>query len=104
MYQTIDQAGFRQAFKASGRENQFTSAALDLLFNYFTDLDQDCGESFELDVIAICCDFVECTLEEFDSNYQLFERHESLEDLAEDLADETQVVGTTDDTIIFQQF
>jgi hypothetical protein len=104
MYQTIDNAGFHQAFKAYGRETQFSPAALDLLFEYFTDLEDHCGESFQLDVIAICCDFVECTLEEFDCDYQMFEKHESLEDLAEDLADETQVVGCTDDTIIFQQF
>lgn len=104
MYQTIDNAGFHQAFKAYGRENQFTSAALDLLFKHFTDLEDHCSESFQLDVIAICCDFVECTLEEFDRDYQLFETHQSLEDLAEDLSAETDVVGCTDDTIIFQQF
>ena len=47
------------AFKAAGREEQFSRAALEVIFNYYTD---EVKEAVELDVIAICCTFAEVTL------------------------------------------
>lgn len=41
------------------RPDNFSNAALKALFAYFEEMESDQGEQFELDVIAICCDFTE---------------------------------------------
>ena len=103
MKQTVNFSTFRDAFRAI-RPDNFTSDGLRVLFDDLEQYEEDCGQELELDVIAFCCDFVECTVEEFDRDYQMFESHESLEDLVNDLHEETHVCGTTDTTIIFQSF
>jgi len=104
MKETVTLSTFRDAFRTMNRNDHFSYEGLAVLFNDLTQYEEDCGVELELDVIAICCDFVECTVEEFDRDYQMFERHESLEDLVNDLHDETHVAGTTDTTVIFQCF
>ena len=54
MKQTITLEMFKEEFKAI-RPNQFSSEALELIYDFFEEVDPD----FELDVIAICCDFTE---------------------------------------------
>ena len=49
---------FHDAFNAM-RPNQFSYDALTAMFDYFEELSEDIGEPLELDVIAICCDWVE---------------------------------------------
>jgi hypothetical protein len=53
MKQTINHASqFRDAFRAAGRQDQFSYEALGLLFDYLEDVHPD----YELDVIGLCCD------------------------------------------------
>ena len=96
MKQTVYQSDFHNAFNLAGRKTQFTYEALNLIYEYFEELDPD----FELDVIAICCDFSEMTPEEVIESYDLDEN----EDVLEFLSMNTSVVGETSDTIVFQQF
>jgi len=56
---TIDQNDFRQAFINYGRGDQFSYEGLNALFDYLEELSEDIGESIELDVIALCCEFSE---------------------------------------------
>jgi hypothetical protein len=66
MHQTIDNASqFRDAFGDAGRASQFSYDGLGALFDYFDDIDP----SMELDVIAICCDYAECTPAEIARDY-----------------------------------
>ena len=56
MHITISSASqFRAAFQAAGRTSQFSYEALNMLFDYFKELDG----SAELDVVAICCEYTE---------------------------------------------
>ena len=41
------------------RPDNFSRAALEALFAHFEEQERDQGEEFELDVIAICCDWTE---------------------------------------------
>ena len=59
MHITITSALFVDAFRRMGRENQFSREALEALFNYLEDYEQDTGEDLELDVVGLCCDFTE---------------------------------------------
>ena len=60
MKTTVIRNDFVNAFR--GRNN-FSVEALGLLFDYFEDYEQDTGEELELDVITICCDYNEDTVE-----------------------------------------
>lgn len=57
MKQTVNYYAFEQAFRDYDRYDQFGYAALRALFDYMEELEQDCGTEFELDVIALCCDW-----------------------------------------------
>ncbi len=55
IYKTIDIWDFRKAFANSGRSSDYSGAALEFLFEQYSDLEKD----WELDVIAICCEWTE---------------------------------------------
>lgn len=59
MHKRIYLSDFMEAFDDHGRNDQFPPAALETLFEFFEELEQDSGELIELDVIAICCTFTE---------------------------------------------
>lgn len=64
MKQTITKSMFRDAFVRMGRKDQFSYEGLGALFDHIKSLEQDTGEEFELDVIELCCDFTESSLED----------------------------------------
>ena len=55
---------FENAFKTAGRGDQFSRPALEAMFNHLEALEEDSGSPIELDVIALCCDFVEVSKED----------------------------------------
>jgi hypothetical protein len=63
MIQTINIFDFRDAFYRMGRTEQFSNAALKIIFDYIEDYERDTGEQVELDPIAICCEWGEDTPE-----------------------------------------
>ena len=90
MYQTINFGGFCDAFRAQGREDQFSYAAKRLIFDHLEEVDPD----HELDVIALCCAYAEDDEDDVRRNY-------SIEgDVLEWLQENTIVVGVTPDGAI----
>ena len=70
MITTINEDDFIKAFKEMGREKNFTYEGLQELFKYYEEYEDSTGETVELDVIAICCDWTEYeSNEELLSNY-----------------------------------
>ena len=67
MIQTINVSDFRAAFHSMGRKDQFSYEGLGALFEYLEEVDPE----FELDVIALCCDYSEETIEQIAENYGL---------------------------------
>jgi hypothetical protein len=67
MIQTINVSDFRDAFRACGRHEQFSYEGLGALFEYLEDIDPD----FDLDVIALCCDYSEDSPEDIAEAYGL---------------------------------
>ena len=61
--QTVDESMFVAAFDEMNRSDNFSVPARRALFDYFDDLSDDPSEACTLDVIAICCDWSEYTLE-----------------------------------------
>jgi hypothetical protein len=100
MKKTINYYDFRAEFRAFGREEQFTRQGLKALFDYLEELGDDCGEEIELDVIALCCEFVEYdSLEDFHSEYDKND-YPTLEVLR----DHTQVIEIDNESFIIIAF
>ena len=59
IYQTITESMFHDAFVRMGRKDQFSYEGRAALYGYLAELVNDTGEPFELDVVALCCDFTE---------------------------------------------
>jgi hypothetical protein len=96
MYITIDHASqFRDQFHRAGRGDQFSYEGLGLLFDYLEEIDSD----YDLDVIALCCEYSEATTDEINASYDV--EGGTLEWLEEN----TSVVGVTSTgLIVYQQF
>ena len=71
MKQTINLYDFRDAFYRMSRKDQFSYVGLEILFNYIEEVEQDIGEEMELDVIALCCDYAESTIDELIRDYDI---------------------------------
>ena len=55
---------FQEAFRLAGREDQFSYEGLEVLFDYLENLSEDTGEPIELDVVGLCCEYYESSIEE----------------------------------------
>jgi len=71
MKTTVSRYDFERAFVDAGRKDQFSYEALGLLFDYFESYEEETGEEIELDVIAICCEYSEDTIEDIANNYRI---------------------------------
>jgi hypothetical protein len=107
MKQTIGLSQFQDAFM-SIRPDNFSYEGLEQLFNYFESYEQDTNDEIELDVIAICCEYSELSIEEIIRSYGIdtddVEDDELDEFVFDYLASKTSVIGQTDTGIVFQQF
>lgn len=90
---------FRNKFYEYGRGSQFSYQALGLLFDYLDNIhDENCY--YELDVIAICCEYVEMEENEVRSCYSL----EPDEDIEDYLSEHTAYIGKTPKGYLFSKF
>ena len=109
MKTTVTLHDFREAFRTMGRNDQFTYEGQEVLFDFLEEMEQSTGEEFELDVIALCCDFYESSPDEVAESYGVdlsdcADDEEKMETVREYLDGETMVVGTTSGSIIYQAF
>ena len=99
IYKSIDIYDFRRAFTDYDRADQFSYDGLGALFDWLSEMANDCTEPYELDVIALCCEFTEYSdLAEIQAKHGLAEI-----DSIEDLYDHTIVIEF-DGGIIIQDF
>lgn len=94
MYTNVTFGDFCDLFRAMGREDQFSYQGKRALFNFLEEQEADLGERQELDVIALCCDFVE---------YDSIEGAEA-EYGTDDLRDQTTVIDVCDGGVIVLAF
>ena len=94
---------FLEEFRRYEREDQFTYGGKKALFNYLNELGDDIGQSIELDVIGICCDFTEYeNLEQFNNDYS-YSIGKDIND-SEDIQDYTTVIPIDSQSFIIQNF
>ena len=110
MKQSVNLHTFRGAFE-NLRPDNFSYEGLEVLFNWLEDYEQDTGTEIELDVVGLCCDWVESDYDDIIADYSLdlaidgfadmdeCEQHEAVEEW---LQDHTMVAGaTTDGTLVY---
>lgn len=92
MKQTISKSDFRDAFSRMGRKDNFSYEGLGHLYDYLEEVSED----YELDVIELCCEFEEDTINNVLAQY-------GLEDF-EQLQEETNIVWFDDENVIYAQY
>lgn len=104
MHQSVTFSAFCDSFRNLDRQDQFTYSGKRVLFDYLEQYEEDTGDSIELDVIALCCEYVESTHDEVIRDYSL-DKDTTDEEVLEWLQDCTIVCGETKEgTIVFVQF
>ena len=100
MKQTINFPAFVAAFDRKGRSEQFSYRGLKALFEYLEDVYEG---DYDLDVIALCCEWAEyCDVVDINMDYgQDFEELEEAKDWLEDY---TTVLDAGDDSLVILQF
>jgi hypothetical protein len=100
MKKTINFYDFSDAFRKAGRADQFTYEGQRAIFDYLEEYEDSTGEEIELDVVAICCEYMEYeNLEEFHNIYDK-EDYPNLDKLR----DYTQVIEVGEDSFIIAEF
>jgi hypothetical protein len=107
MKQTINLHQFRDAF--SIRPNNFSYEGLEVLFDWFEDLEVMQEREIELDPIAFCCDYSEASVKEIIDAYSIdldgVEPEEIDEFVLDYLNDRTIVLGVCEHgEIVYQNF
>ena len=102
MKQTVNLSAFMDAFHAYKRYDQFGYTALQILFDYLEDMEQDTSEEIELDVISLCCDYSVDSVADIAENYGIDlsdceDEDAKFDTVIEYLQDETQVCGEYED-------
>lgn len=99
---------FREAFRLAGRGDQFSYEGLEVLFDYLEELSEDTGETIELDVVALCCDYYESSIQELIDNYNIdlseVDPDSIIEVVREYLEYNTSVCGEVSDGFVYAAF
>lgn len=111
MKTSVNFSQFCDAFRDMDRNENFSYEAKRALFEFIEEMDDQCGTETELDVIALCCEYAESSIEDLISDYNIdVTEAEGDEDeihslVEEYLNDHTMVVSSLDDgSFVYAQF
>lgn len=80
MKTSVSFSQFVDALRLMNRENNFSYDGLRALYDYLEDYEEQTGTEVSLDVIALCCEYVEYeNFEEFKKDYTDIEDFDELE-------------------------
>jgi hypothetical protein len=98
MKQSVNMYDFEREFKRFERNN-FSYDGLKALFEYLEEYEEDTGEEIELDVIALCCDYMEYdSLNEYNRDYDT--KYSEIDAIQDD----TTLIKIDDNSFIIQQY
>ena len=112
MKQTINLYDFRDAFYKMGRTDNFSYEGLKILFDYIEELEMTTGEEMELDVIALCGDFAESTIDALIRAYDIdisdcdTDDEEAIEETVKEYMEQNTIVCgvTSDGSVVYEAF
>ena len=97
-------------FNRYDRSENFTPAGVRVLFDYLEEISEGSGEDIKLDIIGLCCEYYESSIEEIIDHYKLDVSHaegdedEIKEMVREYLEDRTSVCGEVSDGFVYAAF
>jgi len=98
MKQSVNMYDFERAFKNFERDN-FSYDGLKALFEYLEEYEEGTGEEVELDVIALCCEYMEYdSLKEYNDDYGT--KYSEIDAIQND----TTLIKIDDNSFIIQQY
>ena len=98
MKQSVNIYDFERAFKRCERDN-FSYDGLKALFEYLEEYEDSTGEEVELDVIALCCEYMEYdSLKEYNDDYGT--KYSEIDTIQDD----TTLIKIDDNSFIIQQY
>ena len=109
MKTTVTESDFRDAFRAYGRNDQFSYEGLGALYDGLLEFEDATGSEIELDVIALCCEYYEATWQEIADDYSIDLSDPDDEDaVADDVRDylsfHTTIVGEVPGGCVYMAF
>lgn len=106
MKQTINKSQFIDAFQSSQYKDNFSYEGLCMLYEYLEDLADETGEEYELDIVALACEFTESTYDEVISDYSIdmSEASNNEQHVLDYLEYNSIVCGYNDDIVLYYQF
>ena len=111
MKQTINLYQFRDAFQRMDRADAFSYEGLEILFRGLEEFEEDTNQEMELDVIELCCDYVEMHINEIIESYGYMMSEDRLDDddalayVTDWLNNQTWVLGESKPNLyVFRQF
>ena len=108
MKQNVSLYDFRRAFETL-RPDNFSYEGQGVLFKALEQFGDDTGQEVELDVIGLCCEFSQSTIDEIADYYSIdisgCENDEKSDTVNDYLQDNTFVAGTCPDgSFVYQDF
>ena len=106
--QTVSFSSFRDAFRAHDRLENFSYDGSKVLFDWLEELSDDTSTPYELDVIALCCEYYENDTAVIAKDYSLdtegLDELETLELVRDYLETNTCIVGETSTGFVYAAF
>ena len=100
LYKTMDKWDLRKEFKSYDRDYYSLDG-----YQAILDLFEEIGDSQELDVIAICCDFNEVEIDEIRNDYDLsIDDYEDDEAVMDYLSNNTWAIQLDSGAVLYQAF
>ena len=111
MKTSINFSQFCDAFRDMNRNENFSYDGKRALYDFLEEMADQTGEEYELDVIALCCEFAESTVEELINDYRIDVSdaegdEEEIEAIVEEyLNDNTMIAGKLDNgSFVYAEF
>ena len=109
--QTLTFCEFCDAFTKTGRNDQFSYAGKQALFDYLEEYSDSTGDPVELDVVALCCEYSEDDYKTIAENYNIDvsdidpEDEDEIKDIVMDYLEEnTIIIGEVSGGFVYAQF
>ncbi|MBG23705.1 MAG: hypothetical protein CMF22_10315 [Idiomarinaceae bacterium] len=112
MHINVTETMFIEQFRMMDRMDNFSIDGLKALFEHLEEMEESSGQRIECDVIALCCDFTEDTIDDIIANYGIdiiedngpIDYEEVVEQVIEYLQDNTMVIYHDNEKVLFQVF
>ena len=108
MKTTVSESDFRDAFRAYGRNDQFSYEALRVLFDYLEEREADTGEEYDFCATTVACEYTESMIEDIVDDYDIdvegLDEDEIEEAVREYLERKTVICGEVLGGFVFEQF